>query len=104
MATLTSTQQYLDSVRRSGLLDPSALDVAVRGWEASGDMPGEAKKLAGLFIRDGLLTRFQAGNLLLGKWRNFFIAGKYKLLEPIGSGAMGRVYLCEHVLMRRRDT
>ena len=36
-----------------------------------------------------------------GKWRRFTI-GKYKVLEKIGSGGMGQVYLCEHKLMRRR--
>ena len=28
--------------------------------------------------------------------------GKYKVLERLGSGGMGSVYLCEHKLMRRR--
>src|SRR5262249_47227443 len=36
-----------------------------------------------------------------GKWRRFTI-GKYKVLERIGSGGMGTVYLAEHKLMRRR--
>src|SRR5204862_7478612 len=79
-----------------------ALDAARKSWESNGELPDGAKKLAALFVRDRLLTRFQAHHLPLGKWRNFFVAGKYKLLEPIGSGGMGHVYLCEHVMMRRR--
>src|SRR5262249_48960830 len=48
-----------------------------------------------------VLTHFQAEQFLLGKWRRFTI-GKYKVLERLGSGGMGSVYLCEHKLMRRR--
>ena len=39
--------------------------------------------------------------LLQGKWRGFFIAGKYRLLDMIGEGGMGKVYLCEHKRMQR---
>jgi serine/threonine protein kinase len=53
-------------------------------------------------VGDGLLTRFQAGQLLQGKWRNFILSGKYKVLGPLGAGGMGYVYLCEHQIMRRR--
>ena len=53
-------------------------------------------------MRDGVLTRFQADQLLAGKWRNFLIAGKYKLLERLGAGGMGTVFLCEHIQLRRR--
>ena len=53
-------------------------------------------------VRDGLLTILQAKQILRGKWRNFILAGKYKLLEYLGSGGMGQVYLCEHMRMGRR--
>jgi serine/threonine protein kinase len=37
----------------------------------------------------------------MGKWRRFTI-GKYKVLDKLGVGGMGIVYLCEHALMGRR--
>jgi serine/threonine protein kinase len=46
------------------------------------------------------LTHFQAEQFLQGKWRRFTI-GKYKVLDRIGIGGMGSVYLCEHKFMRR---
>jgi eukaryotic-like serine/threonine-protein kinase len=62
------------------------------------ELPGE---LADLLVQDGLLTRFQADNLLQGKWMRYFI-GPYKVLEALGAGSSGIVYLCEHDRMRRR--
>src|SRR5207245_2366369 len=64
--------------------------------------PDTPKHLAHSMIRDGILTTLQAGLLLRGKWKKFIISGKYKLLEHLGTGGMGSVYLCEHVLMHRR--
>ena len=52
-------------------------------------------------VQDGILTNFQAEQFLLGKWRGFTI-GKYKLLERVGVGGMGQVFLCEHMFMKRR--
>ena len=54
-----------------------------------------------MLVHEGVLTHFQAKQFLDGKWRGFSI-GKYKVLERLGSGGMGSVYLCEHKLMRRR--
>src|SRR5262249_4854863 len=66
-----------------------------------GTMPADAGKLAGHMVQDGVLTRFQAEQMLLGRWRRFSI-GNYNVLEKIGSGGMGMVYLCEHKVIRRR--
>jgi eukaryotic-like serine/threonine-protein kinase len=53
------------------------------------------QQLAEVFIRDGVLTHFQAQQFLQGKFRGIII-GLYKILERIGKGGMATVYLCEH--------
>src|SRR5262249_20390269 len=60
----------------------------------------QPQALAQHMIREGLLTQFQAKQLLAGKWRRFLISGKYKLLEVLGIGGVGGGYLCEHIFMR----
>jgi serine/threonine protein kinase len=94
---------FLDLVRKGGVVDEKRLDAYLARLRAAGAarLAAEPANAAGLLIRDGLLTHFQAEQLLQGKWRRFTI-GKYKVLEHLGAGGMGSVYLCEHKVMRRR--
>jgi serine/threonine protein kinase len=101
MAAPSTVDEFLDLVRKTGVLDEKRLDAYLEKARAAGAVPPDPGKMAGLLIRDGLLTQFQAEQVMLGKWRKFSI-GKYKVLERLGSGGMGSVYLCEHKLMRRR--
>jgi phosphate ABC transporter phosphate-binding protein len=52
-------------------------------------------------VLDRLLTPFQARVLLAGKTGLFFLGDKYKILDLIGTGGMGQVFLCEHLLLQR---
>lgn len=58
-----------------------------------------AKMLARRLVAKGILTRWQAGQLLRGRDRLRF--GNYKLCEQIGRGASGRVFLAEHIQLHR---
>jgi response regulator RpfG family c-di-GMP phosphodiesterase/tRNA A-37 threonylcarbamoyl transferase component Bud32 len=52
-------------------------------------------------IEAGLLTPFQLDRVLAGQTHGLML-GNYRVLDQIGSGGMGLVYLGEHSLMKRR--
>jgi serine/threonine protein kinase len=99
MPAPTTTDDLLELVHKSGLIDAARLAAFER--ELPKEQPTGPKQLARLLVGAGLITRFQAEQFLLGKWRGFTI-GKYKVLERLGAGGAGAVYLCEHMTMRRK--
>lgn len=101
MPAPASVTEFLDLVQKSGVADEAKLKAYLDRIGGAGALPPEPAKAAGHLVRDGLLTYFQAEQILQGKWKRFSI-GKYKVLERLGSGGMGQVFLCEHKLMRRR--
>jgi hypothetical protein len=54
------------------------------------EAPADPAQFAKALFREGILTRFQAEQLLLGRWRRFRL-GSYKVLERLGSGGMQRL-------------
>ncbi|MEN6452369.1 MAG: protein kinase [Thermoguttaceae bacterium] len=93
---VSSPEEFFAVLQKSKLLTPSQLAQARQLAQQSDDPTAIAKMLA----RRELITRWQAGQLLAG--RSSFYLGKYRLIELLGRGGMGNVFLGEHVTMNRR--
>ncbi len=98
MTVPTVASDFLAVVRKSGLIEERKLLEVFPNPEA---VPQDSQKAAAILMRSGLLTQFQAKQLLVGKFRGFML-GTYKLLEPIGKGGMGTVFLAEHTSLKRK--
>jgi eukaryotic-like serine/threonine-protein kinase len=101
MSVPSSVEELLGLIRKSGMIEDQALNAYLQRRELGRGLPSDPREATECMIRDGLITNFQAEQFLLGKWRGFTI-GKFKLLERIGVGGMGQVFLCEHMFMKRR--
>lgn len=77
MTAPATREEFLDLVHRSEVLDNDRLDSFAQRLSDSGTALDQPQSLAQRMIRDGLLTAFQAKQLLAGKWRRFRISGKY---------------------------
>ena len=85
-------------VRRAEIADD---DVLAGFLTHSGPVPPTAPDTATRLIQAGILTPFQARLILQGKHRGFKL-GPYRILNQIGAGGMGQVFLAEHAALRRK--
>ena len=90
---------FLETVRKSGLLDAARLDEATAAWpDRSVPLPDE---LVQSFVDADLLTKWQTDQLRKGRHKGF-VLGKYRLLRLIGAGGMSSVYLGEHTTLHSK--
>jgi eukaryotic-like serine/threonine-protein kinase len=95
MAAPVSTSELVALMRQSGVVSSARLETGLP------DLPDDPEVAARVLIREGWLTYFHAEQLLKGRWHGFTI-GKYQILERLGCGGMGVVYLAEHLILERR--
>jgi serine/threonine-protein kinase len=85
-------------VRRAEIADD---DVLAGFVSQAGALPPAASDTATRLVQAGILTPFQAKLILQGKHRGFKL-GPYRILNQIGAGGMGQVFLAEHAQLRRK--
>ncbi len=95
---VSTVGQYLSALEKSKLLGSEQFVEAQRLAGESSDAAALAKALA----RENLVSLWQAGTLLALGQRAQLRMGKYKLIQRLGKGGMGTVFLAEHVTMNRR--
>jgi len=88
---------FLELLRESHLLSEEKVRSVIDEFElASAESPKEA---AQRLVTGKVLTRYQGERLLAGRKRGFFI-NEYKVLEVLGFGGMGSLYLAETIETR----
>jgi serine/threonine-protein kinase len=90
-------QTFLTHVRQSGLVSEPELAAALARVPAD---TNRGRLIARALVELGLLTRFQAERLLVGRTGGFLL-GQYRILDQIGRGGMGRVFKAQHLTMQR---
>jgi serine/threonine protein kinase len=92
--------EFVQALERSQLIAPIHLG-RIRAQIPAPNSPGfDAVSFARAAVRQGLITPYQANQLMSGQPEGFFV-GKYRLLDVLGQGGMGKVYLAEQMTMKR---
>ncbi len=92
----STTADLLNLIRKSGIVPPDRLASV-----DPAELPSDPHKAAGVLIRKGVVTRFQAQQLLQGRHKGFRL-GPHVILDQLGRGGMGAVYLAEHLDLHRK--
>ncbi len=100
MPAPTNVIEFLDLLQCSQLLSDSVLQKVKEQVPSLCDEVPSPERLARAMLKGNLLTAFQAQRLLSGASEGFYL-GKYKLLDLLGRGGMGKVYLAEQITMQR---
>ena len=100
MNAVSMPDALLRRIERSHLLDAAQLAPYADRLRRDG-AAFTRESLVAQLQRDGLLTPYQGRQLLQGQSRSFFLTDKYKILDLVGEGGMGRVFLCEHLLLEK---
>jgi hypothetical protein len=85
-----TVEAFFELVRRSEVVAPARLDAYLAQHRATECGPADARAAAQVAVREGLLTKYQAEELLGGRWRNFLVSGKYLIFERIGLTGLRR--------------
>ncbi len=99
--TTLNVTTFIEVLKRSQLIDAEKLPRILKVIAASTGEDRTASMVAEHLVTSGLITKWQAAQLLKGKYRGFLI-GKYCFRKPLGRGGMGVVFEAEHLVLGTR--
>ncbi|WP_299469603.1 FHA domain-containing serine/threonine-protein kinase [uncultured Gimesia sp.] len=94
MSKPRDTESFLELLKESHLLSTDEVRAVIDRLHLEDAV--SAKAAAQSLVTAKVLTRYQGERLLAGRTRGFFIHG-YKVLEILGFGGMGSLYLAEDI-------
>jgi serine/threonine protein kinase len=95
-------QAFLEDLIRSQLLGSSAVGRFLGQNTTGFSEYANIDHLCADLVRADLLTDYQTRRILAGNTHGL-ILGNYRVMERLGGGSMGTVYMAEHLYMKRRS-
>jgi response regulator RpfG family c-di-GMP phosphodiesterase/serine/threonine protein kinase len=97
----TTARAFLDQLLALHLLEPAPVAAFLCPRDDRLAEYTSAERLGRALVQADLLTEYQLGRVLAGNTHGL-VLGSYRVLQALGSGGMGVVFLAEHGLMKRR--
>jgi|GEM_PF-2075705 len=91
-----TVQDVFEALSQHRLVESARLD-AFMDRHHSADIPTALERL----VAEGLLTPFQANEVASGHGARLWL-GSYRVIDRLGRGGMGNVFLAEHAVLGRR--
>ncbi|HLN28221.1 MAG TPA: protein kinase [Gemmataceae bacterium] len=95
------SRDFLDQLIRLNLISSAAVDGFLTRNNAQISECASAEAMGRALVRAGLLTSYQLDRVMAGTTHGLLL-GNHRVLNRLGSGSMGVVFLAEHTLMQRR--
>lgn len=100
--SLSSWNEFGRAILRSKLLERAQIEELGREFARDPRFSEHsAEAFARFLVEHGDVTKYQAERLLAGRTEGFFFGG-CKILDRIGAGGMGKVYLAEQLKLGRK--
>ncbi|MGF1577900.1 MAG: serine/threonine protein kinase [Gemmataceae bacterium] len=100
MVSPSTSPELMHLLTESELIAPNHITRIREQVSRTKILKHDPKALAKVLVKQCVLTPYQAKLLLAGEPRGFFI-GKYRILDVLGEGGMGKVFLAEQTSMKR---
>jgi response regulator RpfG family c-di-GMP phosphodiesterase len=96
-----SAAELLDRLGRLRLLDGSRVDAFLAARIDRDETIDSEEALGRALTADGIVTRYQLDRVQVGATHGL-VLGPYRVVDELGSGGMGAVFLAEHAFLKRR--